>query len=208
MHACMYALYDRTRPAASSIHMYLPIDLLLLPHPHNMHPHIHTLYLSSPPALLLRHVITEPCNLRLPNLPCSISILISITIATENCVRHSRSHTYTSPPPGDLTLPYLPLYITFRAYCIFSLPRYPPLFLPTPSSRSPMAAIIACYIVYAHYHQRVGMYVCEPARVGACMYAERGFCSLLFFRIALFGPIDCGPAVRGRIGWISCQVTF
>ena len=64
MHACMYALYDRTRPAASSIHMYLPIDILLLPHPHNMHPHIHTLNLASPPALLLRHVITEPCILR------------------------------------------------------------------------------------------------------------------------------------------------
>ena len=38
---------------------------LSLPHPHNMHPHIHTLYLS---------VITEPCILRKPNLPCNISI--------------------------------------------------------------------------------------------------------------------------------------
>ena len=120
----------------------------------------------------------------------------------------SRAHTYTSPPPGDLTNPYLPPYITFRAYCIFSLPHYPPLFLPTPSSRPPMAAIIACYSVYAHYHQRVGMYVCEPARVGACMYAERGFRSFSLFRTAFCGPIDCGPAVRGRIGWISCQVTF
>jgi hypothetical protein len=40
------------------------------------------------------------------------------------------------------------------------------------------------------------------------MYAERGFCSLLFIRIAFCGPIDCGSAVRGRIGWISWQVTF
>ncbi len=40
------------------------------------------------------------------------------------------------------------------------------------------------------------------------MYAERGFCRFLLFRIASCGPIDCGPAVRGRIGWISCQVTF
>ena len=71
-----------------------------------------------------------------------------------------------------------------------------------------MAAIIACYSVYAHYHQRVGMYVCEPARVGACMYADGGFRIYSLFRIAFCGPIDCGSAVRGRIGWISWQVTF
>ncbi len=71
-----------------------------------------------------------------------------------------------------------------------------------------MAAIIACYSVYAHYHQRVGMYVCEPARVGACMYGEGGFRCFLLFRTAFCGPIDCGPAVRVRIGWISCRVTF
>jgi hypothetical protein len=64
MYVSMYALYDRTRPAASSIHMYLPIHLLLFPHLHNMHPQIHILYLSGPPAKLLRHVITEPCILR------------------------------------------------------------------------------------------------------------------------------------------------
>jgi hypothetical protein len=80
------------------------------------------------------------------------------------------------------------------------------------------------------------MYVCEPARVGACLFAEGGFCIFsLFahvcmracpvrgtyvwrrrvsysffslFRIAFCGPIDCVPAVRGRIGCISCQVTF
>ncbi len=116
----------------------------------------------------------------------------------------SRAHTYISPPPGDLTNPYIPPYKTFRTHCIFSLPHYPPLFLPTPSSRTPMTAIIAGYRVYAHYYQRVGMYVCEPARVAACMFAL----GLPLFRIAFCGPIDCGPAVRGRIGWISCQVTF
>ena len=43
---------------------------------------------------------------------------------------------------------------------IFSLPHYPSLFLPIPSSRTPMAAIIAYYSVYVHYHdERVGMYV-------------------------------------------------
>ena len=77
----------------------------------------------------------------------------------------SRVHTYTFPPPYDLTLPYLPLNITFRTYFNIFLPYYPPLFLPTPSSRTSMAAIIACYSVYAHYHQWVGTYVCEPARV-------------------------------------------
>ena len=30
---------------------------------HVLIPHIHTLYLSSPPAQLLRHIITEPCIL-------------------------------------------------------------------------------------------------------------------------------------------------
>ena len=35
-----------------------------------------------------------------------------------------------------------------------------------------MAAIIACYNVYANYQERVGMYLCEPARVEVCMYAE------------------------------------
>ncbi len=71
-----------------------------------------------------------------------------------------------------------------------------------------MAAIIALYSLYAHYHQWVGMYVCEPARVGACIYAERGFRIFSLFRTAICGSIDCGPAVRGRIGWISWQVTF
>ena len=71
---------------------------------------------------------------------------------------------------------YYHILITFRNYLkIISLPHYPPLFLPTPSSRTSMAAIIACYSVFAHYHQRVGMYVCEPARVGACMYVKRVF---------------------------------
>ena len=107
----------------------------------------------------------------------------------------SRAHTYTSPPPGDLTLPYLPPYITFRT----QLPHYLPLILPNPSSHTPMAAIIDCYGFYAHYHQRVGMYVCEPAREGACMYAERGFRSFSLFWTAFSGPIDCGPAVRDRI---------
>ena len=79
------------------------------------------------------------------------------TVSDRTCMA-SRAHTYTSPPPGDLTLPYLPPYITFPTNLIFFLPHYPPLFLPTPSSRTPMAAIIACYSVYAHYHQRVGMY--------------------------------------------------
>jgi hypothetical protein len=72
-----------------------------------------------------------------------------------------------------------------------------------------MAAIITCYRVYAHYHQWVGMYVCEPAhQVGVCMYAEGCIRRFSLFRIAFCGPIDCSPAVRGRIGWISCQVTF
>ena len=44
----------------------------------------------------------------------------------------SRAHIYTSPPRDDLTLPYLPPYITFRTYCVFFLAHYPPLFLPTP----------------------------------------------------------------------------
>ena len=44
-------------------YLFTCIHLLLLPHPHNMHPYIHTLYLSSPPAQLLRHIITEPCIL-------------------------------------------------------------------------------------------------------------------------------------------------
>ena len=35
-----------------------------------------------------------------------------------------------------------------------------------------------------------------------------GIRSFLLFRTAFCGPIDCGPAVRGWIGWISCQVTF
>jgi hypothetical protein len=52
------------------------------------------------------------------------------------------------------------------------------------------------------------MKVCEPARVRACMYAEREFRIFSLFRIAFCGPIDCGPAVRGRIGWISWQVNF
>jgi hypothetical protein len=106
----------------------------------------------------------------------------------------SRAHTITSPPPGDQTLPYLPPYITFRTnFNILPPPLstpVPPLFLPTRSSRTPMAAIIASYSVYAHYHQRVGMYVCKPARVGACMYAERGFRIFSLFRVAYSGPID------------------
>ena len=71
-----------------------------------------------------------------------------------------------------------------------------------------MAAIIAWYSVYAHYHQRVGMYVCEPARVGACLFVKEGIRRFSLFRIVFCGPIDCGPAVRGRIKWISCQVNL
>ena len=108
----------------------------------------------------------------------------------------SRAHTYTSPPPGDRTLPYLPPYITFCAYCIFSLPHYPPLFLPIPSFRTPMVAIIACYRVDAHYHQRGG-HVCMRAW-HVCMRKE-GFSVFSLFRIAFSGSVDCGPVVRGRI---------
>ena len=54
-----------------------------------------------------------------------------------------------------------------------------------------MAAIMAamaCYSVYAHYHQRLGMYVCEPARVGACMNVERGFRSFRSFGQLFVAP--------------------
>jgi hypothetical protein len=37
---------------------------------------------------------------------------------------------------------------------------------------------------------------------------KEGFAVFSFFRIAFCGPIDCSAAVWGRIGWISCQVTF
>ncbi len=109
----------------------------------------------------------------------------------------SRAHTYTSPPPDDLILPYLKSYITFRTYCIFSLPRYPPLFLPTPSY-GPLCppsslGIVSMYTIINGW---------------ACMNAERGIRRFSLFRTAFCGTIDCGAAVRGRIGWISYQVTF
>ena len=47
----------------------------------------------------------------------------------------SRAHTYTSPPPGDLTLPYLSPYITFRAY-FHILP--PPLSTPVSPHLTPV----------------------------------------------------------------------
>ena len=111
----------------------------------------------------------------------------------------SRAHTYTSLPPGDLTIPCLPPYITFRTQLdIFPAPLSIPV-PPHPSSRPPMAAIIACYSVYAHYHQRVGMYVCEPTRVGACMYAERGFC--IFFRS--FGQLLVAPLTAALLSEVG-----
>ena len=68
-----------------------------------------------------------------------------------------------------------------------------------------MAAIISSYSVYAHYYQR-----CMRAFPGrACMYVC-GKRDLQCFALSdsFLCPIDCGPAVRGRIGWISWQVTF
>jgi hypothetical protein len=58
-----------------------------------------------------------------------------------------------------------------------------------------MAAIIANYRVYAHYRQRVGMYVCEPAR--ACM-EKKGFA---VFRS--FGQLPVAPltaALMSEVG--------
>ncbi len=72
---------------------------------------------------------------------CSLLLEKGADIAARNEVREaeivdiyrtcmpSRAHTYTSPPPGDLTLPYLLLYITFRTY-LNILP--PPLSTPVP----------------------------------------------------------------------------
>jgi hypothetical protein len=79
------------------------------------------------------------------------------------------SHTYTSPPTS---YPYLQTYITFRGVYSLLLPHYPALFLPTPSSRPSMADSSASYRVDAHYSPWVGMYVCKPGCVEACMYAE------------------------------------
>ena len=106
-------------------------------------------------------------------------------------------HLFTCICP--LIFCYYHILITFRNYLkIISLPHYPPLFPPTPSSRPPMAVIIACYSVYAHYHQRVGMYVCEPARVGACMYAERGFRSFSFF-----GQLSAAPLTAALLSEVG-----
>ena len=116
-------------------HLFTCIHLLLLSHPHNMHPYLHTLYLSSPPAQLLRHVITEPCILRKPNLSCTISILISITVSIEHRIHHFRAHTYTSPPPGDLTLPYLLPTVHNVSYLLYSpCPTIYPYSTPPPPS--------------------------------------------------------------------------
>ena len=64
---------------------------------------------------------------------CSLLLEKGADIAAKNGVSDAKivdiyrtcmpscTHTYTSPPPGYLILPYLPPYITFRAYCIFSL---------------------------------------------------------------------------------------
>ena len=101
-----------------------------------IHPHIHTQYLSSPPAILPRHDITVHCILRLPYLTYHVQCLSSsISSLLYSIDYYSNTHTHTSPPPGDLTLQYLQPYVSFRAYCIFSLPHhYPPLFLLTPFS--------------------------------------------------------------------------
>jgi ankyrin repeat protein len=72
---------------------------------------------------------------------CSLLLKKGADIAVKNLVSDaeivdiyrtcmpSRALTYTSPPPGDLTLPYLKSNITFRTYCIYPLPHFPPLFL-------------------------------------------------------------------------------
>ena len=169
MNVCMYESMLYTIVLALLHHLFTCICPSIYYYCHIIitctHTYIHCIF----PDLLLHNYYATPspnptCILREPNLPYTISILISITVAIQ-----PRISTYTSPPPGDLTLPYLSPYITFCAYCIFSLPHYPPLFLPTPSSRTPMAAIIACYSVYAHYHQRGG-HVCMRACPGRGMY--------------------------------------
>jgi hypothetical protein len=85
-------------------------------------------------------------------------MLISIAVAIEHRIRHSRALPHICHRP----------YVTFRTYFNI-LP--PPLSTPVSPHPLAMAAIIAWYSVYAHYHQWLGMYVCEPA----CMYAIRGF---------------------------------
>ena len=134
MHVCTYALYNRTRLLSSSIHMYLPIHQLLLPHPH-IYTSTHTYTVSFQPSCKIttpRYHRTLYSTLTLPNLPCTMSILINVVVAIWH--RFLFQYPYTSPPPGDLTLQYLQPYITFRANCIFFLPHhYPPLFLLIPS---------------------------------------------------------------------------
>ncbi len=120
------------------------------------HTYIHLIL----PALLhYCYATSSPNPVFYANLTYPVAYLsfISITVAIEHHIRHSPAHTYTSPPPGDL---YKPIAATVHnVSCIlYILP--PSLSTPTPSSRTPMAAIIAFYSVYAHYHQRVGMYVC------------------------------------------------
>jgi hypothetical protein len=95
----------------------------------------------------------------------------------------SQIHTYTSPPPGDLALPYLQPYIMFRTYYYFpSFPTIYPLFLPTPFSRTPLPVPLSR-----------GGHVCMPTIING--HGLGHVCN----------QKESFAAFRGRIGWISCQ---
>ena len=129
MHACMYVcmyvcmLYSHVSS--------LPSIIIAI----SSHIYIHTYIHSIFPALLqFYHATLSPYTV----------FYAYLTLPTMfNVYPHQYRRCYIASilipiyihPPGDLTLQYLQPYVSFRAYCIFSLPHhYPPLFLLTPFS--------------------------------------------------------------------------
>ena len=103
---------------------------------------------------------------------------------------HTYIHTYIHTPPRPPVTghgPNLPAYITFGS-CDCSSATIQPCSCP-PHPPVPLWPSIAHRVVsLAHYYQRETMYVCKPARIGACLYAQCKCCSIFAVSTSFASP--------------------
>jgi len=218
MFACLYTMVfscshvsafpPKIRPYAH-IHTYTNIKILILLRPPQ---NCHTT--SSP--------TTAHCILRQYKLPCAMPILFS-----KRNFLPAPTHTYTPYHPACHAMPsrahtYMPLpaprgpdrpVSTLAhnvSHILYILPA--PLSAPVPAhppSPAPLrpSSSLRTVSLPTMIHGWAWLYASLPGQRHECLRIG-GICCFSRFWLAFQGPSDCGAAIRGRIGGISCQVTL
>ena len=87
-------------------------------------------------------------------------------------------HVYIHTPPRPPVIPNLPAYITFGSYD-FSSATIPPCSYPPPPPVPLWPSIAHPVVSLIQYYQREPMFVCKPARIGACSRRRQLSCPAL-----------------------------